>query len=148
MVHMHCCVNLIKSHAWYHTSLITSKWMFTVWHEMLLNLVSKMKFYTFSISISESLWQYYIGFSIISFNSNLSFIMQLKQLFYIATKVCSRKRCYYIWWSTWLINVSKSTSTYSTTTFLGTLQTIDMISNNDISSVYFLLVMCLNALYN
>ena len=37
---------------------------------------------------------------IISFN--LNFIMQLKQFYYIATKVSSRKKCYYFWWSTWL----------------------------------------------
>ena len=45
---------------------------------------------------------------IISFN--LNFIMQLKQFCYIATKVSSRKKCYYFWWSTWLL---KSTSTWN-----------------------------------
>ena len=39
---------------------------------------------------------------IISFNLNC--IMQLKQFYNIATKVSSRKMCYYFWWSTWLIN--------------------------------------------
>ena len=29
--------------------------------------------------------------------------MQLKQFYNIATKVSSRKKCYYFWWSTWLI---------------------------------------------
>ena len=38
---------------------------------------------------------------IISFN--LNFIIQLKQFYNIATKVSSRKKCYYFWWFTWLI---------------------------------------------
>ena len=29
--------------------------------------------------------------------------MQLKQFYYKATNVSSRKKCYYFWWSTWLI---------------------------------------------
>ena len=29
--------------------------------------------------------------------------MQLKQFYNIATKASSRKKCYYFWWSTWLI---------------------------------------------
>ena len=28
--------------------------------------------------------------------------MQLKQFYNIATKVSSRKKCHYFWWSTWL----------------------------------------------
>ena len=31
--------------------------------------------------------------------------MQLKQFYDIATKLSSRKKCYFIWWSTWLITV-------------------------------------------
>ena len=38
---------------------------------------------------------------IISFNLNC--IMQLKQFYYTATKVGSRKKNYYFWWSTWLL---------------------------------------------
>ena len=38
---------------------------------------------------------------IISFSLNC--IMQLKQFYNIATKVSSRKRCNYFWWSTWLV---------------------------------------------
>ena len=34
---------------------------------------------------------------------NLNCIMQLKQFYYTATKVSSRKKCYYFWWSTWLL---------------------------------------------
>ena len=30
--------------------------------------------------------------------------MQLKQFYNIATEVSSRKKCYYFWWSTWLIS--------------------------------------------
>ena len=41
--------------------------------------------------------------SITSFN--LNYIMQLKQSCNIATKVSSRKKYYYFWSSTWLINV-------------------------------------------
>ena len=37
---------------------------------------------------------------IISFNLNC--MMQLKQFYDRATKVRSRKKCYYFWWSTWL----------------------------------------------
>ena len=33
--------------------------------------------------------------------------MQLKQFYNIATKVSGRKKCYYFWWSTWLINKPK-----------------------------------------
>ena len=38
---------------------------------------------------------------IISFN--LKCIMQLKQFYNIATKVSFRKKCYYFWWSIWLL---------------------------------------------
>ena len=38
---------------------------------------------------------------IISLNLNCS--MELKQFYNIATKFSSRKKCYYFWWSTWLI---------------------------------------------
>ena len=44
-----------------------------------------------------------MGSCIISFNLNC--IMQLKQLYNMATKVSSRKKCYYFWWSTWLHRV-------------------------------------------
>ena len=39
---------------------------------------------------------------IISFNLNC--ITLLKQFYNIASKVSSRKRCYYFWWSTWLVS--------------------------------------------
>ena len=29
--------------------------------------------------------------------------MQLEQFYNIATKVSSRKKCYYFWWSPWLV---------------------------------------------
>ena len=29
--------------------------------------------------------------------------MQLKKFYNIATKVSSRKKCYYFWWSPWLV---------------------------------------------
>ena len=29
--------------------------------------------------------------------------MKFKQFYNIATKVSSRKKCYYFWWSTWLL---------------------------------------------
>ena len=35
---------------------------------------------------------------------NLNCMMQLKQFYNIATKVSSRKKCYYFWWSTWLVS--------------------------------------------
>ena len=34
---------------------------------------------------------------------NLNCIMPLKQLYNIVTKVSSRQKCYYFWWSTWLL---------------------------------------------
>ena len=34
---------------------------------------------------------------------NLNCILQLKQIYNIATKVSCRKKCYYFWWSTWLL---------------------------------------------
>ena len=34
---------------------------------------------------------------------NLNCILQLKQFYDIATKVSCRKKCYYFWWSTWLL---------------------------------------------
>ena len=42
-----------------------------------------------------------VDLCIISFSLNC--IMQLKQFYYIATKVSSRKKHYYFWWSTWLM---------------------------------------------
>ena len=39
---------------------------------------------------------------IISFNLNC--IMQFKQFYKKATKISSRKKCYYFWWSTWLFS--------------------------------------------
>ena len=42
-----------------------------------------------------------MGSCIISFNLNC--IMRLKQFCNIATKVSSRKKCYYFWWSPWLL---------------------------------------------
>ena len=42
-----CCINLIKSHAWYHTLLITfPNECLPCNKKMLLNLVAKLKFYT------------------------------------------------------------------------------------------------------
>ena len=35
--------------------------------------------------------------------------MQLKQFYDIATKVSSRKKCYYFWWSPWLLIYSRET---------------------------------------
>ena len=43
---------------------------------------------------------------------NLNCIMQLKQFYNIATKVSSRKKCYYIWWSTWLLSVNSLRPTH------------------------------------
>ena len=42
-----------------------------------------------------------VDLCIIAFNLNC--IMQLKPFYNIATKVSSRKKCYYFWWSTWLL---------------------------------------------
>ena len=36
--------------------------------------------------------------------------MQLKQFYNIATKVSSRKKCYYFWWSTWLLSSGTQTA--------------------------------------
>ena len=46
--------------------------------------------------------------------------MQLKQFFDIAIKVSSRKKCYYFWWSTWLLILCLSNClTDSLSVFLG-----------------------------
>ena len=73
---------------------------------MLLNLVSKMKFCTFCISLSHFLCQYWVESCIISLHLNC--IMQLKQFYNVVTKVSTSRKCYYFWWSTWLIIVLMS----------------------------------------
>ena len=40
--------------------------------------------------------------------------MQLKQFYYIATKVSSRKKCYYFWWSTWLLSPRQGQGSFKT----------------------------------
>ena len=87
-----------------------SKWMFIVLHEILLNLVPKVKFYTFFISSRDFLRLNYNGFRH-NFN-NLNCIMPLKQFYTISTKVSSRKKCYYFWWSTWLLMLVTIESVY------------------------------------
>ena len=39
-------------------------------------------------------------------------IMQLKKSYHIATNVCSRKKCYYFWWSPWLLMVIATDAAY------------------------------------
>ena len=72
------CINLIKSHAWNHISLITFPNEYLPCNmKMLLNLVAKMKFYASFYVIK---WLLIIVDScIISFNLNC--IMQLKQFY-------------------------------------------------------------------
>ena len=80
-----------------------SKWMFSVWQENATKFGTKIKFYTFFFYHHVTSFGYIIVNSgIISFNLNC--IMHLKQFYNIATKVSSRKKCYYFWWSTWLLN--------------------------------------------
>ena len=68
--------------------------------KMLLNLVANMKFCTSFYIIKWLLMAIYIVYSCrISFNLNCI----IKQFYNIATKVSSRKKCYYFWWSTWLL---------------------------------------------
>ena len=96
-----CWINLIKSHAWYHTSLITfPNECLPCNKKTLLNLVPKMKFCTFLISPSGFLCIYYSGFrqNFIRFE----LYSAVEQFYNIATKVSSRKKCYYFCWSTWL----------------------------------------------
>ena len=58
-----CCINLIKSHAWYHTSLTTFPNQYLPCNKkMLLNSLPKMEFYTFSKWLSDLMWLYYSGF--------------------------------------------------------------------------------------
>ena len=75
---------LYKSHqiaCWYHTSSITfQNECLPCNKKMLLNLVSKMKF-----DISCSYGYIIVDSCIMSFNSN--HVMQLKQFYYIATRV-------------------------------------------------------------
>ena len=37
---------------------------------------------------------------------NMNCILQLKQFYNKATKVSCRKKCYYFWWSTWLLSMT------------------------------------------
>ena len=43
---------------------------------------------------------------------NWNYIMPLKQFYNKATKVSSRKKFYYIWWSTWLISMPECPSVW------------------------------------
>ena len=86
-----CCINLIKSHAWYHTSLITfANECFQCKKKMLLNFVAIMKFYTSFYIIKWLCVAILLDSCIISFNLNC--IMQLKQFYNIATKVSNRTK--------------------------------------------------------
>ena len=64
-----------------------------------------MKFYKYFYIIKWNSYGYIIvDLCLISIDLNC--IMQLKQFYNIATKVSSRKKCHYFWWSTWLLMVN------------------------------------------
>ena len=69
------------------------KWMFTVQQENGTKFGTKNEISHFFISLTDFLLIWL----------NLNCVMQLKQFYNIAIKVSSRKKCYYFWWSTWLI---------------------------------------------
>ena len=80
-----------------------SKWMFTAKHKNATKFGSTNKI--LHILLYHQVTSYgniIMDSCIISFNLNC--IMQLKQFYNIATKVNSRKKCYYFWWSTWLFS--------------------------------------------
>ena len=76
--------------------------MFTVYEENATKFGSKNEILQIFVYNKVAFYRYIIvDLCITSFN--LNYIMQLKQFYNIATKVSSRKKCYYVWWSTWLI---------------------------------------------
>ena len=99
-IDMCLCTNLIKSHVWYHTLLITfPNECLSCSKKILLNLVAKNEI----LHIFLYHWMTSYGYNIVDsciISFNLNCIMQLKQFYNIATKVSSSKQCYYFWWST------------------------------------------------
>ena len=79
-----------------------SKWMCTVRHKNATKFGSKNEILHIFLYHQMTCFGYIIVDSCIS-SFNLNCIMQLKQFYNIATKVSSRKRSYYFWWSTWLV---------------------------------------------
>ena len=81
-----------------------SKWMFTVEQEYASKCGSKNEILQIFLYHQATSYGYIIVDScIMSFNLNC--IMQLRQLYDLTTKVSCRKKCYYFWWSTWLIRI-------------------------------------------
>ena len=79
-----------------------SKWMFTVYHKNSTKFGSKNEIsHIFLYHQVTSYGNIKMDVCIITFNLNC--IMQLMQFYNIATKVSSRKKCYYFWCSTWLL---------------------------------------------
>ena len=85
-------MNLIKSHAWYHISLITfPNKDLPCNKKTILNLVPKKCNFTHFLYHLVAPYGYIIvNYGIISFNFNC--IMELKQFYNIATKVSGRKK--------------------------------------------------------
>ena len=81
-----------------------SKWMFTVEHKKATKFDNRNEI----LHIFLYHWVTSYGYIIVDsckISFNLNCIMQLKQFYNIVTKVSSRKKCYYFWWSTWLVTV-------------------------------------------
>ena len=79
-----------------------SKWMFTVERKNATKFGSKNEIlHIFFYHLVTSDGDIIVDSCMISFNLNC--IMWLKQFYDIATKVSCRKKCYYFWWSTWLM---------------------------------------------
>ena len=97
---------LYKSHqiARFVSHLINhfSKWMFTMSQKNATKFGCKNEILQiFLYHWIASCGYIIMDLCIISFSLNC--IVQLKQFYNIATKVSSRKKCYYFWWSTWLL---------------------------------------------
>ena len=79
-----------------------SKWKFTVQQENATKFGSKNDILLIFLYHKATSYGYIlVDLCIISFNLNC--VMQLKQFYNIATKVTNRKKCYFSWWSTWLL---------------------------------------------
>ena len=85
-----------------HTINHFSTWIFTVQQENATKFGStNCILHIFLCHLVTSYGYIIVNSCIIWFNLNC--IMQFKQFYSIATKVSSRKKCYYFGWSTWLL---------------------------------------------
>ena len=78
---------------------------------MLLNLVAKIKITHYYISLHDFLWLYYYGYSWFLYDL-ISFWLYhaVEEIISYCYQCLQQKKCYYFWWSLWLVNVGSSYS--------------------------------------